>query len=399
MGKTICFVLAAALMFVATSVVAQAVQLKAGEKELANGSNVRWQSSTFKAQMESPSGALACTSSEFEGEATKNQGETAEISVSKTTMTGCTFFGLATDVTTNAAEKPWKLRLQSANESGQFTAHLVPASGSTIQFNAKVQLFGATFATCDYTASTLQFMGEESSDVLHLEGSGQLTLQSASGAGAAECGKTGTVLGEAQLESGGTGVKAGGYTEICEVPEMPCPAEASFENNLTITGALEAKTSLTITPAGGNVLTCAASTIEKKYPLVKDAVPAITGEFVSLTFGTSCTEKNGTCTVSATTEPWVITLTPLGAANGAVKVTAGKNGDPTIGALCGLILCAYNAKSLNFTLVNNGKGKQSQMTAVKLPLTGTSGGGCPATAELSATWALTTPAKRNPGVD
>lgn len=317
MKKRICATLIALVAVGVAASAAQATELIGPEaKEVANGAAARVVSANLTA--ETSAGAVTCTSSTFEGEVTADQGEAVKEKLTKSSLSGCTAFGLKADVSTNvSSEKPWTLEIQKPAENEHLTAHLVPSSGSELQFNVQVQLFGSSVATCDFTASSVQFAGEAGSNHLTIEGSNQLKKKS----GSSTCGgETGTLSGELEDEANGewTTAVAALMPKLCKKVTSPCPKGEDYATPRIIKAALPAgKESVFF--LGKPEFRCTVNETEGE---MKNSGPAIVGDWKILKFDKCSEEGKGkvTCTIEALNLPYGAIILPTDSGNGTLHL-------------------------------------------------------------------------------
>lgn len=194
---------AAIVAFMAIPVAAQATQVQCGTAECANNAAIRGQSSTFQATTQNPAGAIKCGTTEIlDLPLTSNQVPTIDMGIIGVGLSGCTAKGKTAHVSGNETfGEPWQLQIQQPEGSGpgetpgQVTAHITPPTGKSLQFFVEVVEFGFVVAECDFTASTIQLMGNEKVDTWKVS-AGTFTLKSRAGVGAAECGTVGTTTAD-----------------------------------------------------------------------------------------------------------------------------------------------------------------------------------------------------------
>ena len=166
---------------------------------LAAGVPVKAQSTNFV--INDTVGNVSCNHVELTGEVTTNGGSHFTSSISNAAFTDCADEKFRIDNSTNVSGvNPWRMQVQQPDAGGNIIAHLLPASGSTLQFTAQFQAFGISVGTCSYKKSTLQFEGTEASDVLSVAAGEALELE----AGKPElCGEVFEVAGAFQTTSQG----------------------------------------------------------------------------------------------------------------------------------------------------------------------------------------------------
>jgi hypothetical protein len=220
MSKKILTVLApvaAIVAFMAIPALAQATTTQCGTVLCANGAGIVGQSSNLVTTTSNPTGELKCTGSEFQGTINAAQAVNIEGSVTKDVLSGCTANKVLAHVWTNASTEmereqrtmadeqeqkkdgPWTLQIQQPEASGHVVAHLLPHTGSKIEFTVQIQVFGFSVATCMYAAqdgsgnaTSIQLEGTEQVDTLSVTGSNQFVLTESN---SSECGTVGTTKG------------------------------------------------------------------------------------------------------------------------------------------------------------------------------------------------------------
>lgn len=208
--KTLMASVPVAILIIAAVVpaMAQATRLQApAGTELANSSTVLLQRyGDFTVQTyanekkETPEAELVCKKGTSEGTSTANQVETAEATINKDALSECTSGGLTEDILSNASgAAPWRLQIQQPDSFGGVTAHIIPASGSTILYTVQIQYFGIDVASCVYSASSIHITGTTGSDIYTIS-SGNSTVMKLSGP--KPCGQYGFLSGSYQMETG-----------------------------------------------------------------------------------------------------------------------------------------------------------------------------------------------------